>query len=82
MLDIKVLGTGCPNCLKLEHTCREVVAENNFEATVEKITNIDKFGEYGVMLTPGLVVNGKVLSQGKIPVKATLTQWLKNEAGK
>jgi len=82
MLDIKVLGTGCPTCIKLENACREVVAENKLDATIEKVTDFNKFGDYGVMLTPGLVVNGKVLSQGKIPVKATLAQWLKNEAGK
>ncbi|MFO7863443.1 MAG: thioredoxin family protein [Salinivirgaceae bacterium] len=76
MLDIKVLGTGCPNCIKLEDMCKEVVKEHNLDATVEKITDMNKFGDYGVMLTPGLVVNGKVLSQGKIPVKNTLENWL------
>lgn len=77
MLDIKILGTGCPNCLKLESLCKEVVAENNIEANIEKITDFDEFGNYGVMITPGLVVNGKVLSQGKIPTKSTLEHWLK-----
>jgi small redox-active disulfide protein 2 len=82
MIDIKVLGSGCPNCIKLENLCREVVAERNIEATVEKITNFEEFGKYGVMMTPGLVVNGKVLSQGKIPVKTTLVSWLLRESGK
>jgi small redox-active disulfide protein 2 len=81
MLDIKILGTGCPNCIKLENLCQEVVKEKNMEAHIEKITDFNKFGDYGVMLTPGLVVNGKVLSQGKIPVKNTLEHWLE-EAGK
>lgn len=80
MLDIKVLGTGCPNCIKLENLCNEVVKENNIEANIEKVTDMNKFGDYGVMLTPGLVVNGKVLSQGKIPVKTTLAKWLNDEA--
>ncbi|MDA3867908.1 MAG: thioredoxin family protein [Salinivirgaceae bacterium] len=80
MLDIKILGTGCPNCTKLENTCKEVVEEQHLEANVEKVTDMNKFGDYGVMLTPGLVVNGKVLSQGKIPVKNTLENWLKAAA--
>ncbi|MGM0504478.1 MAG: thioredoxin family protein, partial [Bacteroidota bacterium] len=46
----------------------------------EKVTEMDKFVDYGVMMTPGLVVNGKVLSQGKIPVKSTLENWLKSAA--
>ena len=81
MLDIKILGTGCPNCIKLENLCREVVTEKNLEANIEKVTDMNKFMDYGVMLTPGLVVNGKVLAQGKIPVKNTLENWLA-EAGK
>lgn len=78
MLDIKVLGPGCTNCIKLENLVREVVAENNLPAKVEKITDRDKFLDYGIMLTPGLVVNGKVLASGKIPTKSTLEHWLKN----
>ena len=79
MLNIKVVGTGCPNCLKLEEICNEVVNENNFEANIEKVTDINEFGNLGVMITPGLVVNSKVLSQGKIPVKSTLKNWLEKE---
>ena len=78
MLNIKVLGTSCPNCIRLENICREVVAENNLEATVEKVTNIDDFWKYGVMLTPALVVNGRLLVQGKLPTKYTLAHWLMN----
>lgn len=78
MLDIKVLGPGCANCIKLENIVKEVVAENNFPANVEKITDKEKFLDYGIMLTPGLVVNGKVLVSGKIPTKSTLEHWLKD----
>jgi small redox-active disulfide protein 2 len=76
MLDIKVLGPGCANCIKLESMCREVVAENNLEATIEKVTKVENFWKYGVMLSPALVVNGKVLVQGKLPTKHTLIHWL------
>lgn len=82
MLDIKVLGPGCVNCIKLENLVKEVVAENNLPANVEKITDREKFMDYGVMITPGLVVNGKVLAMGKIPTKSTLVHWLKNMNGK
>lgn len=77
MLDIKVLGTGCTNCIKLENLVKEVVSESNIPANIEKVTDRDKFMDYGVMLTPGLVVNGKVVSSGKIPTKSTLEHWLK-----
>ena len=77
MLNVKVLGSGCPNCKKLEALCNEVISENNLEADVEKVTDMNKFADYGVMMTPGLVVNGKVLTQGKIPTKSTLENWLK-----
>jgi len=77
MLEIKVLGSGCANCVKLENLVKEVVSENNLTANVEKITDREKFLGYGIMLTPGLLVNGKVLSSGKIPTKSTLEHWLK-----
>jgi len=76
MLDIKILGTGCANCVKLEKLVNEVVSENTIKANVEKVTDSSKFMDYGIMLTPGLVVNGKVLSSGKIPTKSTLAHWL------
>jgi small redox-active disulfide protein 2 len=79
MIEIKVLGPGCPNCVRLENLCKEVVEELGLEARVEKITDLNEFGKYGVMLTPGLVVNSKVLLQGKLPTKATLTNWLRSE---
>lgn len=77
MLDIKILGSGCANCIKLENLVKEVVAENSITANVEKITDREKFLDYGIMLTPGLVVNGKVLVSGKIPTKSTIEHWLK-----
>jgi small redox-active disulfide protein 2 len=76
MLDIKVLGPGCANCVKLEGLCREVITENGIEATIEKITDYKRYPDFGILLTPGLVVNGKVLASGKIPTKSTLAHWL------
>jgi len=76
MPDIKILGPGCPNCIRLENMCGEIVAENNLDATIEKVSNIDEFWKYGVMLTPALIVNGKLLVQGKLPTRHTLVHWL------
>jgi len=76
MLEIIVLGSGCPNCKKLEQLCYDVVAENNLDADIQKVTDVNKFADYGIFLTPGLVINGKVASSGKIPSKSTLVHWL------
>lgn len=78
MLDIKVLGPGCVNCIKLENLVKEVIQELNIPARIEKVTEREKFLEYGIMMTPALIVNGKILAMGKIPTKPTLENWLKN----
>ena len=77
MLNIKVVGSGCPNCQKLEALCKEVVSEDNLEADIQKVTDLNLFADLGIMMTPGLIVNNKILSQGKIPTKSTLEHWLK-----
>ncbi len=66
-MEIKVLGTGCPKCKTLEKATREVVAEMNIEANITKEEDIMKIMEYGVMHTPGLVINGKVAISGRVP---------------
>ena len=80
MLDIKVLGASCPNCLRLKALCDEVVKEKNFQANVQNVTNLDEIAERGVFMTPALVVNNRVLSMGKIPTKSTLIHWLEDTA--
>ncbi len=78
MLDIKILGAGCTNCTNLEKLCHQVVAENNIEANIQKVTDFKEIAAYGIMSTPGLVINGKVVLSGKLPTKSTLTHWLMN----
>jgi small redox-active disulfide protein 2 len=78
MLEIKIFGPGCTNCYRLENLCHEVISENNLTAAIEKVTDFKEYGKYGIMITPGLMVNGRILSQGKIPVKQTLVHWLTN----
>ncbi len=77
-MDIKVLGTGCTKCKKLEQLTRDVVSEMGIEATIEKEEDIYKIMQYGVMRTPGLVVDGKVVLTGRLPktdeLKELLTQ--------
>ena len=76
MLDIKVLGPGCANCVKLEGMVKEVISQYELEAKVEKITDYNRYADFGVLLTPGLVVNGRVLSSGKVPTRSALEHWL------
>lgn len=77
MLNIKVVGSGCANCEKLEQLCRDVVTDNNVEAEIEKITDVNVFADLGILLTPGLLLNNKVVSSGKVPTKWTIENWIK-----
>ena len=76
MLEIKVLGTGCPNCKKLEAMTRNVVNTLAVEADIEKVTAYDKIMAYDILSTPGLVINGKVVSFGRIPSESEITTWI------
>lgn len=76
MLTIRIVGSGCQNCENLFQLCMNVVADNELEADIQKITNREKFTELGIWMTPGLIINDKVLSHGKIPTKSTLEHWL------
>ena len=76
MLTIKILGSGCPNCQKLAHLAERAVAHLSIEAEIEKVTDYAKIAEYHVLSTPGLVVNEKVVSAGRIPSEAEITTFL------
>lgn len=77
-MDIKVLGTGCPKCKALENATREAVAEAGITALVTKVEDIVEIMNYGVMTTPALVVDGKIVVKGKVPsvaeIKSLLTK--------
>jgi len=64
---IQVLGAGCPKCKKMEETARKAAEELNLDFLLEKVTEIDKIMDFGVMTTPGLVVDGLVKVTGKVP---------------
>ena len=76
MLTIKVLGPGCANCKKLEAVARQVVGQLAIEAEVIKVTDYPDIMAYNIMSTPGLVINEKVVSTGRIPTPAEVTTWL------
>ena len=75
-LNIKVLGPGCTNCVNLEKNARAAVAQLGIDATVEKLTNRADFARYGLLYTPGLVVNEKLVSAGRVPDVAEVTTLL------
>lgn len=78
-MKIEVLGPGCPNCKKVEKDVFNALKELNIEAEVVKVTDLEKISSYGVLMTPGLVINGKIYSSGKIPVMETLKRWIEEE---
>jgi len=65
-MKIKILGTGCPNCKVLERNTKEAVENLKLKAEIEKVTDISKIMKYGVMSTPALVIDEKVVSYGKV----------------
>jgi small redox-active disulfide protein 2 len=78
-MEIKVLGTGCQKCKTLEKVTREVVAENNIEATITKVEDIVEIIKFNIMTTPALVVDGKVVLKGRVPSNNELKEILTNK---
>jgi len=81
MVNIKVLGPGCANCTRLEAIVRKVVAARGVEAQIEKVTDYAEIMKWPILATPGLVINDKLVSAGRIPGEAEVTGWLSAEAG-
>ena len=78
MLTIKVLGSGCANCKRLEQIARKVISDMSAEADVIKVTDYNDIMSYNILSTPGLVINEKVMSSGRIPTPAEVTTWVAN----
>nr|VFK40720.1 MAG: small redox-active disulfide protein 2 [Candidatus Kentron sp. SD]VFK46216.1 MAG: small redox-active disulfide protein 2 [Candidatus Kentron sp. SD]VFK79963.1 MAG: small redox-active disulfide protein 2 [Candidatus Kentron sp. SD] len=76
MKHFKVLGSRCKNCLATADLIKRKAAELGIEATVEKETDMSRIMGYGVMSTPGVVLDGKVIHAGGVPSLGTITQWL------
>lgn len=76
MKKIEVLGPGCANCRRLEAVAHEAVQLAGIEAEIVKITDYGEIASYGVLRTPGLVIDGKVVSMGRIPSASDIAAWL------
>ena len=76
MLTIKVLGSGCAYCKRVEQIVHKVVEEMTLQAEIIKVTEYPEIMKYNVMSTPGLVINEKIVSTGRIPTPAEVTTWL------
>jgi len=78
-LSIKILGPGCPRCHTLEQDVYKVLTQNNTPADVEHVTDLGEMRKYGCILTPGLVINGKLKSSGQMPSKDSIKKWIEKE---
>ena len=76
MLTIKILGSGCANCKRVEQIARKVVDDLGVQAEVIKVTDYNQMMEYNILSTPGLVINEKLVCAGRIPSQAEVTTWL------
>ena len=76
MLNIKILGSGCANCQKVEQIAKKVVAMLSVDATIQKVTEMQDIMKYPILSTPGLVVNEKLVCAGRIPSEAEVTTWV------
>jgi small redox-active disulfide protein 2 len=76
MLTVKILGPGCANCRKLEAVSREAASSAGLEAEFEKVSDMKAIMAYNILSTPGLVINGKLVSSGRIPTQAEIRTWM------
>ena len=76
MLTIKILGSGCPNCKKVEAIARKAVETMGIQANFIKITDYSQIMTYDILSTPGLVINEKIVCSGRIPSPAEVTTWI------
>ncbi len=76
-MNIKILGSGCPNCIRLEKNIVEALKIINKKAIIEKVTDYKDIMAYGVMSTPALVIDEKVIFSGRVPTPRTISTMLK-----
>lgn len=75
-MEIKVLGKGCRKCKATKEAIREVAEELGLEVRLEEVTEMQEIMRYNVLTTPGVVIDGKVVSKGKVPDKKEIKGWL------
>ncbi len=76
-MKVRILGAGCTKCRTLDERIRQVIAKHQLDVEVEKVTDLQEIMRYGILLTPGLVIDGVVRSSGSIPKDDQLLAWLK-----
>ena len=74
---VKVLGVGCTKCKTLEKRLIDLKSKHDLDFDIEKVTHLDDIISYGVMMTPGLVINGELKSIGKVPSEEELVRWIR-----
>jgi small redox-active disulfide protein 2 len=79
-VEIKILGTGCPKCKRLEQLAREAVAEAGVDAVITKVQDINAIMSYPIAATPALVIDEQVKCAGQLPRKEEIVAWLKEAA--
>lgn len=77
-IEIKILGTGCPKCKTMEGIVRDVVNENNIDATIKKIDDIMEIMSFNIMTTPALVIDDVITIKGRVPNKSEVLKLLSN----
>jgi small redox-active disulfide protein 2 len=78
-MEIRILGTGCPRCDEVEKRTMNALVELSVAADVQKVKDINEIANYGILGTPGLVINGKIKSSGRIPSLEEIKSWIKQE---
>jgi small redox-active disulfide protein 2 len=75
MFNVKILGSGCANCKRLEQIARKVAEDKKIEAEFEKVTDYAEIMKWPILSTPGLVINNKLVSAGRIPSEKEISDW-------
>jgi small redox-active disulfide protein 2 len=76
-IKVQVLGVGCPKCTTLEGRIRRLIAAHQLDVELEKVSDLREMMKYGIMTTPGLVIDGELKSAGTVPNDSQILEWLK-----